>query len=418
MSLETDIKKIAEQSKEASQEMLFLTTWDKDRIVLAWAEAIDTSRDIIKEANAIDVENAREKGVSSSMIDRLALSDQSIDDIIRGLREVAELKDPVGEVIDSYDRPNGLLIRQIRVPIGVIAMIYEARPNVTVDAGALCFKTSNAVILRGGSEAVNSNKTLVGIIQKAGMDHGMPRNAIQLVETTDRDAVNILVGLEGLVDLAIPRGGEGLIRAVTQAARVPVIKHYKGNCHIFIDESADLEQAKRIVVNAKCQRPGVCNAVETILIHEKVAHVVVPELVKELQQNKVEIRGDEMVRALASDVMPATEQDWYEEYLDLILSMKVVPSLEAAIEHINKYGSHHSEAILSKSEKSIAKFNQLVDSAVIYSNASTRFTDGGEFGFGAEIGISTDKLHARGPMALKELTSYKYLVEGAGQIRQ
>jgi glutamate-5-semialdehyde dehydrogenase len=330
---------------------------------------------------------------------------------------VAGLKDPTGSVISRWIRPNGLEIRKIRVPIGVIAIIYESRPNVTADAAGLCFKSSNAVILRGGKEALNTNVAIADALCAGGAKKGMPEHAIQLVRLPDREAVRELVRLEGRVDLVMPRGGEGLIRAIVEDATVPVIKHYKGVCHLYVDASADLDMAAKIAENAKCQRPGVCNAIEKLLVHEQVAGKFLPVACAQLRQRGVELRGDAATRLLVPGVLEATEQDWYEEYLDMVLTVGVVPSAKAAIEHINRYGSHHSDAVIAADESVQKEFAQEVDSAAVYVNASTRFTDGGEFGMGAEIGISTDKLHARGPMGLEELTTYKYVVYGNGQVR-
>ena len=417
MTLEEEVKKIAEASKQAAQELVQLSTEQKNRILLAWADAIDGERDSIKKANAVDLKAGKEAGLSNALIDRLTLSDKVIDSIVEGLRDVANLPDPVGEIIEKTTRPNGLIIKKVRVPIGVVAIIYESRPNVTVDAAALCFKTSNAVVLRGGKEAINSNKILAELMQESGAVIGLPNAAVQLMPMIDREAVNILVKQDGLIDVVIPRGGEGLIRAVAEAARVPVIKHYKGNCHVFVDADAKLDDALRIIVNAKCQRPGVCNAAEHLLIHESIAKEFLPSVIAELRKNKVQIKGDGNVKSIVGDIELTTEADWYEEYLDLVIGIKIVTSTEEAVAHINKYGSHHSDAIISQNKESITIFFRGVDSAALYANASTRFTDGAEFGLGAEIGISTDKIHARGPMGLNELTTYKYLVEGSGQIR-
>ncbi len=353
------------------------------------------------------------------MLDRLQIDDKRIQAMARGLREVAALPDPVGEILLERTRPNGLRIQKVRVPIGVIGIIYESRPNVTADSAGLCLKTGNAVILRGGKEALHSNQAIADVMSRAGAKEGLPAHSIQLVGTTDRDAIRVLVQMEGVIDLVIPRGGESLIRAVTEQARVPVIKHYKGVCHVFVDREADLDMAEKIVVNAKCQRPGVCNAMETLLVDEAVADRFVPRIVKTLQAKKVELRGDETTRRLGgSAVKPATEDDWYAEYLDLILAVRVVQDVEEAIAHINRYGSSHSDSIVTRDEKAAEKFVHEVDSAAVFVNASTRFNDGGEFGMGAEIGISTDKLHARGPMGLEELTSYKWVVRGSGQVRE
>ena len=381
------------------------------------SDELETRRGAVKEANAKDMEAGQTNGMSKALLDRLLLTDARIDDMIRGIRNVIDLKDPVGTKISKWVRPNGLEILKVRVPLGVIAIIYESRPNVTADAAALCIKTSNAVILRGGSEAIHSNLAIAEALQAGGKKKGLPDHAIQLVPTTDRDAIRELVQLEGRVDLAIPRGGEGLIRAVAENARVPVIKHYKGVCHVYVDETADAEMALNIIENAKCQRPGVCNAIEKVLVNEKVAAGFLPLMSERLMMRKVELRGDEQSRAAVGTMKPATAEDWTTEYLDLILTVKVVPDVQAAIDHINKYGSHHSDAIVSQDEIAQKKFTQEVDSATVYVNASTRFTDGAEFGMGAEIGISTEKLHARGPMGLEELTTYKYVILGSGQVR-
>jgi glutamate-5-semialdehyde dehydrogenase len=364
------------------------------------------------------MEAGRQGGLPAALLDRLLLSDARMEGMIKGIRSIVGLKDPVGGKISRWIRPNGLVIQKVRVPIGVIAIIYEARPNVTADAASLCFKTSNAVILRGGKEAMQSNLAIASAMMEGGMKKGLPENAIQVVATTDRDAVRELVQMEGRVDLAIPRGGEGLIRAVAEQARVPVIKHYKGVCHVYVDESADLDMALKIVENSKCQRPGVCNAIEKVLVHEKVAATFLPRMAELLRARGVELRGDALARAVVPDMKEAVEDDWHAEYLDLILAVRVVSDTRAAIEHINRYGSHHSDSIVAANESAQKTFTDEVDSATVYVNASTRFTDGGEFGMGAEIGISTDKLHARGPMGLEELTTYKYVILGSGQIRE
>jgi glutamate-5-semialdehyde dehydrogenase len=419
MGLHEDMVEMGNRAVAASRELARLTARKKNTILQVMADELETRREVLKEANVRDVEAAKAAGLTPAMIDRLTLNDTRINAMAKGLRDVAGLKDPVGTTISRWIRPNGLEILKVRVPIGVIAIIFEARPNVTADAAGLCFKTANAVILRGGKEAIQSNLAIVEALQAGGRKKGLPEHAIQLVATTDRDAVKELVQLEGKVDLAIPRGGESLIRAVVEQARVPVIKHYKGVCHVYVDAAADLEMALRICENAKCQRPGVCNAMETLLVHRDVAAAFLPMVVKRLGQDlKVELRGDEGARAVAPTLLPATEEDWYAEYLDLILAVRVVPSVQAAIEHINKYGSNHSDAIVSNSAEAQKQFTQDVGSAAVYINASTRFTDGAEFGMGAEIGISTDKLHARGPMGLEELTTYKYVISGSGQIRE
>lgn len=417
MNLHDTMIEMGDRALTAERQLATIGTRRKNLILEAMAESLEAHRTQIKEANARDMAAGREAGLSDAMLDRLLLSDERIDSMIKGVRALIGLKDPVGQKISRWIRPNGLVIQRMRVPIGVIGIIFESRPNVTVDAAALCFKTSNVVILRGGREALESNIALADALQAGGAQKGLPPHSIQLITTTDHDAVRELVQLEGRVDLVIPRGGEKLIRAVTEQARVPVIKHYKGICHIYVDESANQDQALDIIENAKCSRPGVCNAVETVLIHEKIAAGFLPKLAARLREKRVELRGDEAARLMVPDMGLATEEDWDTEYLDLILSIGVVPSVEAAIEHINRHGSHHSDAILAEDKKAQDAFTRQVDTACVYTNASTRFTDGGEFGMGAEIGISTDKLHARGPMALEELTTYKYIVQGKGQIR-
>ena len=401
----------------ASRQLATLGTRRKNLILEAMAESLDANRERIKEANSRDMTAARAAGLSDAMLDRLLLTDKRMESMINGVRALIGLKDPVGQRISRWIRPNGLVIQKIRVPIGVIGIIFESRPNVTVDAAALCFKTSNAVILRGGKEAMESNKALVDALQAGGSRKGLPAHSIQLITTTDHEAVRELVQLEGRVDLVIPRGGEKLIRAVTEQAYVPVIKHYKGVCYAYVDESADQAKALDIIENAKCSRPGVCNALEKVLVHEKIAAEFLPRLAARMTDRRVELRGDDNARVAVAAMKTANAADWEEEYLDLILTVGVVPSLDAAVAFINLHGSHHSDAILAENKKAQEKFLDQVDSACVYANASTRFTDGGEFGMGAEIGISTDKLHARGPMALEELTTYKYVIQGNGQIR-
>jgi glutamate-5-semialdehyde dehydrogenase len=418
MSLHDDMVLMGDRAVAAARALSRLSARKKNTILQAMADGLDARREAIKAANARDMEGGRQAGLSAPLLDRLELTDARIEAMIKGLRTVADLKDPVGTKISRWIRPNGLVIQKVRVPIGVIAILYEARPNVTADAASLCIKTSNAVILRGGKEAMQSTLAIVEALQAGGRKKGLPEHAIQLVATTDHDAVREIVQLEGRVDLVIPRGGEALIRAVTEQARVPVIKHYKGVCHVYVDESADLEMALNIVENAKCQRPAVCNAIEKVLVHQRVAGEFLPKMAERLTARRVELRGDQVSRAIVPTIKEATEDDWYAEYLDLILAVRVVPGVQAAVEHINKYGSHHSDAIVAQSEVAQKIFTQEVDSAAVYVNASTRFTDGGEYGMGAEIGISTDKLHARGPMGLEELTTYKYVVLGTGQIRE
>lgn len=417
MNKTSEIFEMGEKAKKASLALAKLSSRKKNTILEAMADELDARRKEIQAANQKDLQEAKRNGLSSAMLDRLELNDERFSSMVKGILDVIALKDPVGDVISTWVRPNGLEIRKVRVPIGVIGIIFESRPNVTVDAAVLCFKSSNATILRGGKEAIYSNRALAKAIQEGGEKKGLPPNAIQLVQSINRSAVKELVQLEGLVDLVIPRGGESLIRAVVEDARVPVIKHYKGICHIVVDKDADLPLAIDIIDNAKTDRPGVCNAVETVLVHEEIAEEFLPMLANRLISKKVELRGDPMACALIPEAIAATEKDWCEEYLDLILSMKVVPSNTAAINHINQYGSKHSDAIITKSETAQKKFLQEVDSAAVYVNASTRFTDGNAFGLGAEIGISTDKLHARGPMGLEELTTYKFHVLGTGQVR-
>lgn len=417
MGLHEELLAMGDRAVTASRALATLTTRKKNAILEAMATELDDQREEIRLANAKDLEAGQAAGLSAALLDRLELTDARIDGMIKGLRDVAVLKDPVGTKIARWMRPNGLEILKVRVPIGVIAIVYESRPNVTADATGLCFKTSNAVILRGGREALHSNAIIARLLQAGGEKKGLPPDAIQLVQTTDREAVRELVQMVGRVDLAIPRGGEGLINAVTDMARVPVIKHYKGVCHTYIDADMDMDMAMQIAENAKCQRPGVCNAMETLLVHRAVAADFLPRFAARMQACGVELRADEAARAAIPTALPATEEDWYAEYLDLVLAIRVVESVEDAIDHINQYGSHHSDAIVSNDKSAQKKFTQCVDSSTVYVNASTRFTDGAEFGMGAEIGISTDKLHARGPMGLDELTTYKYVVAGEGQIR-
>lgn len=417
MELHDVILQTGQRALAASRDLVLCNTRKKNLILEEMALGLDERRQDIIAANRLDLEAGKASGLSAAMLDRLTLTPARIDQMISGLRAVASLKDPVGDTISQWIRPNGLEIIKQRVPIGVIGIIYESRPNVTVDTAALCLKTSNAVILRGGKESKRSNAILADILIESGLRKGMPEHAVQLIRTTDRNAVRELVQLVGYVDLVIPRGGEALIRAVTEHARVPVIKHYKGVCHTYVDESANVEMAVAISVNAKSQRPGVCNAMETLLIHEAIAPEFLPAFAKCATESGIVMRGDTAARSIVPAMQVATEQDWSEEYLDLRLAVRVVASVREAVDHINRYGSHHSDAIVTESETARKTFTQEVDSAAVYVNASTRFTDGGEFGMGAEIGISTDKLHARGPMGLEELTTYKYVVQGKGQVR-
>ena len=417
MTLQETIRGMGDAALEAARRLATVSTRRKNIALRAMAAAVDTRRDLVKAGNERDLKAGRQAGLSAALLDRLALTDARIDGIIRGLREVADLPDPVGRCISRRRRPNGLVILKQRVPIGVIVIIYESRPNVTADAAALCIKTGNAVILRGGREALQSNQAIAEALAAGAAEAGIPERAVQLVTTPDRDAVRELVQMSDRVDLVIPRGGESLIRAVTEQARVPVIKHYKGVCHVYVDAAADPDVALAIIENAKCQRPGVCNAMETLLVHAGLADTFLPRLAELCRRRQVEVRADEASRAVVPAFKPATEDDWSAEYLDLILALRIVPDTDAAIAHINTYGSHHSDAIVTRDDGAARAFTREVDSAAVYVNASTRFTDGGEFGMGAEMGISTDKLHARGPMGLEELTTYKYVIQGTGQVR-
>ena len=412
--IEAILEKMGEKAKLASYALAVMSTVEKDKCLLAMADAIENERGYLQTENHKDLEAGKKNGLSSAMLDRLELTDDRITAMAEGLRQVTALEDPVGKKLSSVVRPNGLIIDKVSVPIGVIGIVYESRPNVTVDAAGLCLKAGNAVILRGGSEAINSNKALAHCLNHSG---GMPDGAVQLIPWTDREAVSKMLTMDNYIDLIIPRGGEGLIKAVVAQSTIPVIKHYKGVCQIFVDEKCNTKMALDIIENAKCQRPGVCNAVETLLIHKNIAAKFAPKVAKRLMDNGVELRGDSEFRKLVPEAKPASEQDWYEEFLDLILAIKIVDDLSDAITFVNRYGSRHSEAILTDIKSNAERFMREVDSSTVYVNASTRFTDGGEFGMGAEIGISTDKLHARGPMALPELTTYKYLVYGDGQIR-
>jgi len=418
MNLHDEIVRMGDQAVRAARELARLSTRRKNAILEAMAEELEARRATIREINQAEVKAARETGLPPAMCDRLELTDKRMDSMIRGLRNVIALKDPIGTRISRWIRPNGLVIQKVRVPIGVIAIIYESRPNVTADTAVLCVKTSNAVILRGGKEALKTNRAIVDAMVEGGRRRGLPEHAIQFIDTPDREAIRELVQLVGRVDLVIPRGGEGLIRSVVEMARVPVIKHYKGVCHVYVHEKADPEMALRIVENAKCQMPSVCNAMETLLVDEAIAESFLPRCAQLLRSRGVELRGCERSRQIVPDMQPATEEDWYAEYCDLILAIRVVPGIDEAIRHIETYGSHHSDAIVTSDPVAACRFTEEVDSAAVYVNASTRFTDGGEFGMGAEIGISTDKIHARGPMGLEELTSYKYVVLGTGQIRE
>lgn len=418
MNTHEQMQQIGQAAKQASRHLARLSSRKKNSILEAMAEALEAHRAAIQEANAKDLAAGKEASLAAAMLDRLELNDARIDDMIKGLHDVAVLKDPVGDEITAWNRPNGLHIRKVRAPIGVIGIIFESRPNVTCDAAALCFKTSNAVILRGGKEAIHSNLAIAKALQEGGEKKGLPAHAIQLVPTTDREAVRELCRMTDYLDLIIPRGGESLINAVIEMALVPVIKHYKGICHTYIDTSADLKMAWAIAENAKCQRPGVCNAMETLLVHKDIAAEYLPKMGAIFNAQNVTLLGDSICCQQIPSAQPASEEDWHAEYLDLTLSIRVVDHIEEAIDHINYYGSGHSDAIVTQDEDSQNQFLAEVDSSSVYVNASTRFTDGAEFGMGAEIGISTDKLHARGPMGLEELTTYKFVIEGTGQIRE
>lgn len=416
--LESQCLAMAKRAKQASRILATLPGAVKDAWLMECAQKIEAAQADILRANALDVAAAPSYGLSPAAIDRLKLSPTSIAAITGGIRQIALLRDPVGETIEGWVRPNGLDVRKVRVPLGTVLFIYESRPNVTVDAAAICVKSGNAVILRGGKEAMHSSAALVSIINQVGRVHGIPDGAVQLVQTTDRNAVGHLLQLDQFIDVAIPRGGRGLIERVVSEARMPVIKHFDGNCHVYIDAAADLKMAIDIVVNSKCQRLGVCNTCESLLIHESVAQSMLPTIAKALMEHQIEIRGDESARKIVPQIVAGTEEDWRTEYLAPIISVCIVPNLNAAIEHINHFGSHHTDAIVTNDFQAAQKFQAQVDSAAVMVNASTRFNDGGELGLGAEIGISTDKFHARGPCGLRELTTYKYLVTGSGHTRE
>ncbi len=419
MSVLETVLELAQRAKVASRALAQLSTDEKNRCLLAMADALEAQKDAIKGANAKDMEAAPGYGLSAAMMDRLRLDEKRIASMAKGLREVAALPDPVGRVLDERLRPNGLKLRTVSTAIGVVVIIYESRPNVTADAASLCFKSGNATILRGGKEALHSNMAIARIMIEAGRNAlaSFPGDAIQVVPTTDRDAIKELLSLTQYVDLCMPRGGEGLIRAVTECSKVPVIKHYKGVCHVYVDDRADIQMAQEIVMNAKVQRPAVCNAMETLLVHGHIAPKFLRKIAPRLKEYNVEIRGDEVTRSILDNVKVATEADYGTEYNDFILNVRVVNGVKEAIAHINHYGSAHSDSIVTTDEARAQQFLAEVDSATVYWNASTRFTDGGEFGMGAEIGISTDKIGARGPMGLEELTTYKWLGFGTGQVR-
>lgn len=415
VALRDEIAQIGKQARGASNVLRTLTRLVKDAALHGIAEKLLASREVLQTANAKDLRAGRQGGLLSASLDRLELTGARIEAMVRGLEAVAALPDPVGDVVHQTVRPNGLHIAQVRQPLGVVGIIYESRPNVTADAAALCLKSGNACILRGGSEAIHSNLAIAGLFTEAAEAAGVPAHAVQIIKTTDRAAVGEMLKADRYIDVIIPRGGKGLIERIYQESRIPVVAHLDGICHTYVHEDADLAMAKAVCVNAKLQRPSVCNAMETMLVHGAVAETFLPDAAQALREGGCELRGCERTRAVI-DCAEATEEDWRTEYLDRILSIKVVDSLSEAIEHINEYGSHHSDAIITSDHAAAERFLEAVDSATVYVNASTRFTDGYQFGLGAEIGISTSKLHCRGPMALKELTSLKYVIRGSGQI--
>jgi len=411
------IETIAARARTASRSLVSLSTTRKNRALKAMAQGLRRNARTLKNENAKDLERAEANSLSPSMIDRLTLSDKVIEGMARALEEFAELPDPVGKITGMTRRPNGLTVGKMRIPLGVVAIIYESRPNVTSDAAGLCLKSGNAVILRGGSEAIHSNRAVVEILKSSLQESGISPDVIGFIPVTERKAVNEMLSLEQYIDLVIPRGGEGLIRTVVENSRIPVLKHYKGVCHIFVDRDADLEKAYRICLNAKVQRPGVCNAMETLLVDVPVAKSFLPDMIRLFRENGVDVRGCEKTRAIVGDVAQATEDDWYEEYLDLILAVKVTEDMQEAIEHIERYGSDHTEAIITENYTRAMEFLREVDSSTVLVNASTRFSDGGEFGLGAEVGICTSRIHAYGPMGIEDLTIGKFVCFGDGQIR-
>jgi glutamate-5-semialdehyde dehydrogenase len=418
LDLTTYCEDLAQRARAAARRLAAATGAQKDRWLEQAARAVEGSAAEVLEANVRDLGRAEELGLTAAQVERLRLTPQRLRAAADGLRQVARLPDPVGRVLDSSVRPNGLHVHKVGVPLGVIFFIYESRPNVTLDAAGLCVKSGNAIILRGGKEALHSNTALHRVLQDCLGEADLPADAVQLVTTSDRAAVGHLLRLSNQIDLVIPRGGESLIRRVVEEARMPVLKHYKGNCHIYVDRAADLDMAERILINAKCQRPGVCNAAESLLVHQDVAAAFLPRAAAALRQRGVELRGCEATRRLVPGAVPATDDDFAAEYLDLILSVRVVADLDVAIDHIERYGSRHTDAIVTNDWPAARRFTAAVDSSAVLVNASTRFNDGYEFGLGAEIGISTDKFHARGPCGLLELTTYKYIVHGDGQVRE
>ena len=414
----TTILEICRRARAAAYEVAKLSGEAKNAALCRMANALEANADKILAANKLDVETARAKGMKPALLDRLALDKKKIGEMANGLREVSTLADPVGAIEKTWTRPNGLVIGILRVPMGVVGVIYESRPNVTSDSAGICIKSGNAVILRGGSDAINSNVSIGGVLQEALTGTGVPADAVQVVASIDRAAAEELMGMREYIDVLVPRGGADLIKTVVEKSRIPVIETGTGNCHIYVSEDADLQKAIPIIINAKCQRPGVCNAAEKLLVDFSVAEAFLPKAIAALREKGVEIRGDEETLKIVPDVKPATEKDWHTEYLDLRMSVKVVHSIDEAIDHINKYSSHHSDSIITASFDKALKFIKQVDSAAVYWNASTRFTDGNQFGLGAEIGISTQKLHARGPMSAQHLTTIKYFVLGRGHIRE
>ena len=411
------LKEMGARALNAKYALQKLTATEKNKALLHASEALLSHTEEILSANEKDIKAGKEKGMHEGLLDRLALTETRIAAMAEGLRQIAALEDPIGEIMDTFIRPNGLKISKVRVPLGVIGIIYESRPNVTADAFGLCFKAGNAVILKGGSDALLSNKAITVVLRNALQESGICADALQLIDSGDREITKAFMKMKEYVDVLIPRGGAGLIRSVVENSTIPVIETGTGNCHIYVDREADLNMAVNIIINAKTQRIGVCNACESLVIHKDIKDAFLPVLAEGLRAHHVEMRGDEAVRKVLSDCLPATEEDYASEYLDYIISMKTVADVDEAIAHINKYNTKHSEAIITKNELTAEKFLKEIDAACVYVNASTRFTDGFEFGFGAEIGISTQKLHARGPMGLKELTSYKYQIHGNGQIR-
>jgi glutamate-5-semialdehyde dehydrogenase len=418
MDLKKQIIKMAQEAKKVSYQLATLATSEKDKALKLMAEELRARQDFLIKENKKDIAAAKKAKLSPALVDRLVLNEKRIAGMADSLLETVKLKDPVGELLETISRPNGLVIKKVRVPLGVVGIIYESRPNVTSDCVGLCLKSGNVSILKGGREAIHSNKAIFKVLREALKKTDISLNAINLIESTDRAAVNYLLQLDQYVDIIVPRGGETLIRFVAENSKIPVVKHYKGVCHVYVSEHADLNMAHHIAMNAKVQRPGVCNAMETLLVHRDAAPRFLPVVAHDLRKAGVELRGDPLtIRLLKKDIKKATEKDWSTEYLDLILSVKIVDDLKQAIEHINHYGSHHSDAIVTDDKKEAREFLKSIDSACVYVNASTRFTDGFEFGFGAEVGISTDKLHVRGPMALEGLTTYKYEIIGEGQVR-